>query len=275
MLRGFERLVNSVPPTDTPETPASMRTRLEPSQGTGTAPRAGAVLAVPARRRLGVAERESQIVEAAVRFFAERGLDGQLRDLARDVGITHALLYHYFPTKQALIDRVYQAVCEGRWNPAWEVMLDDPKLSPEDKLVRFYCEYRRANFQRDWIRIFTHSWLSDRAIPDRFFALLREKLFPRLVRETRRHCGVSSRTRPSERELELLMGLHGGIFFIGMRRWVCEEAAHGTGPALHDEVVVTDRVRAYLSHAREMLLATPPAARPRAAPRRGAAAAKP
>lgn len=229
----------------------------------------GAQPAAPARRRLGTAEREGQIVAGAVRFFADRGLDGQLRDLAKDIGITHALLYHYFPTKQALIDRVYREVFEGRWNPDWEQMLDDPKLEPEAKLIRFYCDYGRAIFDREWVRIFIYSGLSDRSIPDRFFALLREKLFPRLVRETRRHCGVNSRAKPSARELELMMGLHGGIFYIGMRRWVYEQAVHSTDVAEHDEVFIRDRVRSYLLSAREVLSEQPPtAAARRAAARR-------
>lgn len=233
--------------------------------------------AAPVRRRLGSAEREGQIVAGAVQFFSERGLDGQLRDLAKSIGITHALLYHYFPTKQALIDRVYREVFEGRWNPAWERMLDDPRLTPEDKLIRFYLEYGRAILQRDWVRIFIHSGLSDRSIPDRFFALLRDKLFPRLVRETRRHCGVTSRARPTPRELELMMGLHGGIFYIGMRRWVYEQAVYSDEAAAYDETTIRDRVRSYLVSAREVLHTPAPvaAARRPAAPRRADVAVSP
>lgn len=223
----------------------------------GRAALAAGKAAAPARRRMATAERESQIVAGAVQFFAERGLDGQLRDLARNIGITHALLYHYFPTKQALIDRVYGEVFEGRWNPAWERMLDDPKLSPEDKLIRFYAEYGRAIFNREWVRIFIYSGLSDRSIPERFFALLREKLFPRLIRETRRHCGSLSRARPSARELELMMGLHGGIFYIGIRRWVYEQAVHSAGVTDNDEVFIRDRVRSYLLSAKAVLEAGP------------------
>ena len=229
-----------------------------------------AAVAAPSRRRLGTAERESQIVAGAVRFFADRGLEGQLRDLARDIGITHALLYHYFPTKQALIDRVYHEIFEGRWNPAWEHMLDDPKLNPEDKLVGFYCAYGRAIFVREWVRIFIHSGLSDRSIPDRFFSLLREKLFPRVIRETRRHCGIASRAKPSARELELMMGLHGGIFYNGMRRWVYEQAVHTETAADQDDIYIRDRVRAYLLSANEVLRG--PAASGAAEPSAAAAA---
>ena len=99
------------------------------------------------------------------------------------------------------------------------------------------------------------SGLSDHTIPDRFFALLRSRLFPRLIRETRRHCGVASRAKPTARELELLMGLHGGIFYIGLRRWVYEQAVHGAEASEHDEAYIGDRVRGYLLSAREVLYA--------------------
>ena len=47
---------------------------------------------------MATAERSRQILEGAIQFFAVHGFDGQLRDLAKSIGITHALLYHYYPT---------------------------------------------------------------------------------------------------------------------------------------------------------------------------------
>jgi AcrR family transcriptional regulator len=233
---------------------------------------ATAELSVPPRRRLAVAERERQIVRGAIRFFSDRGLDGQLRDLAKNVGVTHALLYHYFPTKQALIDRVYVELFEGLWKPEWEQWLDDPTAAVQDKLCRFYIDYARSILERDFVRILVFSGLSDRTIPDRFFALLHQKLFPRLIRETRTHCGVASLAPPSPREHELLMGLHGGIFYIGLRRWVYEQSAAGAESAEHDPTYIRDRVQAYLLSARDVLYARParrrraPAALPSPAP---------
>ena len=225
------------------------------------------------RTRLSTAERERQIVAGAIRFFSDRGLDGQLRDLAKNIGTTHALLYHYFPTKQALIDRVYTELFEGLWKPEWERILDDPKLDATAKFNLFYTDYAKAILDRDFVRILVFSGLSDHYIPDRFFVLLRERLFPRLIRETRRHCGVSSRARPSARELELLMGLHGGIFYIGLRRWVYEQSVHGAEAAEHDEDHIRDRVKGYLLSAKDVLYPAAPAAlvKPtRAVPRRKA-----
>ena len=206
-------------------------------------------VAEPARRRLTPADREHQIVEGAIAFFSEHGLDGQLRDLARQLGITHTLLYHYFPTKQALIERVYTEIFEGRWKPQWEVLLDDKTLDVETKLTRFYSDYAKVILQSDWVRIFVFSGLSDRYITDRYFALLRKKLFPRLVRETRKYRGVSSRSKPTGRELELLLGLHGNVFYMGIRRWIYGQAVHEMqSVVMNDDVehYISDKVMAYL-----------------------------
>jgi AcrR family transcriptional regulator len=199
------------------------------------------------RKRLLPSERERQIVEGAVRFFSQHGLGGQLRDLARDLNITHTLLYHYFPTKQALLERVYADLFAGRWRSSWEGLLDDKTLDAQTKLTRFYTEYAELILERDWVRVFVFSGLSDRFITDRYFALLGEKLFPRLVRESRRHLGKPHRGKPTAREMELIMGLHGSIFYMGMRRWVYGHAplSHKTEP--FDAQYIADRVRGYLS----------------------------
>ena len=201
---------------------------------------------VGARRRLLPSERERQIVEGAVRFFSEHGLDGQLRDLARELGITHTLLYHYFPTKQALLERVYADLFAGRWRADWEGLLDDKTLDVETKLTRFYTEYAQLILERDWVRVFVFSGLSDRFITDRYFALLGEKLFPRLVRESRRYRGRPNRGKPTAREMELIMGLHGSIFYMGLRRWVYGHEVLERKTEPFGEVFIRDRVRGYL-----------------------------
>lgn len=198
------------------------------------------------RRRLLPLARERMLVEGAIRFFSEHGLDGQLRDLARSLGITHTLLYHYFPTKQALIERVYAELFEGRWRAEWESLLDDRTLEVQHKLTRFYIEYAKVVLERDWVRIFIFSGLSDRYITERYFSMLEVKLFPRLIRESRRFRGHTGRGKATARELELLMGLHGGIFYIGMRRWVYGHASGNAVAGAIDEVYIRDRVCSYL-----------------------------
>lgn len=223
-------------------------------------------LEAPVRRRMGVVERERHILDGAIQFFAVHGFGGQLRDLAKSIGVTHALLYHYFPTKQALVDRVYLEVFEGRWRAEWDALLDEPDMSAEGKFTAFYLEYVTITLSQEFVRILVFSGLTDHTITDRFFAMLRVRLFPRLIRETRRFRGVVSRAKPSEREMELLMGLHGGFFYITMRRWiyaqdVYSESAHEG----YDEHLVRDRVRAYLNASRDLFAGTTGSTRKRPA----------
>ena len=199
------------------------------------------------RRRMSVAARERHIVDGAIGFFAEQGFTGQMRDLASAIGVTHTLVYHYFPTKQALIDRVYAEVFEGRWKTEWEQLLDDHKLSPQEKFVRFYCEYAQAVLTREFVRILVFSGLADHSITDRFFALRGERLFPRLIRETRRYRQCASRARTHPREHELLMGLHGSVFYGGIRAFVYGQTSQAGSGSLTDEKLITDRVVGYLA----------------------------
>jgi len=213
------------------------------------------------RRRLDAREREQQIADGAAEFFARRGLDAHMRELAAELGIAHTLLYHYFPTKRSLIERVYEQTIAGRWQARWEILLDDPRMPVEDKLHAFYREYLPAILTPEWLRILVHSGLSDGLIPTRYFALVREKLFPRLLREARRSAGSRSRARATPREEALLMGFHGGlIYHLGIWPLVYQQHFSGEGdPALVD-TFIRDRVRGFLAQVPELL---PPRARAR------------
>jgi hypothetical protein len=119
------------------------------------------------------------------------------------------------------------------------------------------------------------SGLTDHTITDRFFALLRARLFPRLIRETRKHRGMVSRTKPSEREMELLMGLHGGFFYITMRRWIYDQDVYSeTTQQGYSELLVRDRVHAYLQASRELFSPSPAASVSKAAVKKRSPAAR-
>ncbi len=218
------------------------------------------------RRRLSAADREQQILASAVDFFARRGFDAQTRELAAEIGITHALLYHYFATKQALIDRVYETVFIGRWDPQWETLLDGP-LPVEDKLCRFYGAYLAAILTPEWLRIFMYSGMSDGLIPARYFGLLRERLFPRLLREARRAHGLRAKALVSAREEGLLMGLHGGlVYHLGVLPLCYGQGFRGQGDPALIECFIRDQVQGYLAQMGVLLaepatLAAVPAAR--------------
>ncbi len=206
----------------------------------------------PARRRMNTADRKRQILDGAIQFFAKHGIDGQLRNLTKELGVTHTLLYHYFPTKEALIKEVYREVFESRWKPEWEELLDDKHLSPEEKLNAFYLDYSNTVLTYNFVRILIFSGLSDHSISDRFFELLRSRLLPRLIRETRKYCDRSTRPKPTHRELEFLMGLHGGIFYIGMRRWIYGQAIYDASSPNAEQDIIRDRISSYLLSAKSL-----------------------
>jgi AcrR family transcriptional regulator len=202
------------------------------------------------RRRLEAREREQQIIVGATDFFARRGLEAQMRELAAELGIAHTLLYHYFPTKRQLIERVYEETIAGRWEARWETLLDDTRLPVADKLQAFYREYLPAILTPEWLRILVHSGLSDGLIPNRYFAMVREKLFPRLLRELRRAGGSRSKARATPREEALLLSFHGGlIYHLGIWPLVYQQSYMGEGdPALMD-IFIGDRIRGLLLQA--------------------------
>ena len=208
----------------------------------------------PVRRRLGAQEREQQIVDGAVDFFARRGLEAQMRELAAELGIAHTLLYHYFPTKRQLIERVYEQTIAGRWDTRWEALLDDPAVPVFDKLMAFYREYLAAILTPEWLRILVHSGLSDGLIPTRYFAMVRDKLFPRLLREARRSAGSRSRAKATPREEALLMGFHGGlIYHLGIWPLVYQQSYTGQGDKALEDQFLADRIRGFLAQVPDVL----------------------
>lgn len=206
--------------------------------------------AAAGRKRLLAHEREQQIVHGAIDFFARRGLDAQMRELAAELGIAHTLLYHYFPTKRLLIERVYEHTIAGRWDSRWEALLDDKRLPVTEKLQRFYVEYLAAILTPEWLRILVHSGLSDGLIPKRYFALLRDKFFPRLLREVRRAAGSRARSAATPREEALLMGFHGGlVYHFGIWPLVYQQHYAGEGDLALMHTLIADRIAGLLQQA--------------------------
>ncbi|MBA4176266.1 MAG: TetR family transcriptional regulator [Leptothrix sp. (in: Bacteria)] len=242
---------------NTEETLAAERPRSTRAAGAPVTSVAAPAAVAPVRRRLGALERERQIVAGATEFFARRGLDAQMRELAAEIGIAHTLLYHYFPTKRHLIERVYAETIAGRWDDRWEGLLDNPRTPVADKLHAFYREYLPAILTPDWLRILVHSGLSDGLIPDRYFAMVRERLFPRLLREARRAAGSASRARATPREEALLMAFHGGlIYHLGIWPLIYRQSYTGQGDAGLTDVFIADRIRGFLAQMPEVMPAT-------------------
>lgn len=173
-------------------------------------------------KRLTGPEREQVIVEEAVRFFAEVGFDGDTRQLAQRLGVTQSLMYKYFPNKAALIDRVYDEVYLGRWNPFWETVIRDRAIPLEDRLVQLYVEYAKAALTRDWVRIFMFSGLRGESINRKYLEVLRARILEPVAEELRHELGLPPVTQVplGIAEIELVWSINARIFYFGQRRWI-------------------------------------------------------
>lgn len=177
--------------------------------------------AVPKKRLTGV-EREQAIADEAVRFFAEVGFDGDTRQLAHRLGVTQSLLYKYFPNKAALIDRVYEEVYVGRWNPFWESVIRDRSIPLEERLIKLYVEYGKTALTWDWVRIFMYSGLRGESINRRYLDVLRTRILEPVAEELRHELGLPTAAQLPlcTAEIELVWSINARVFYFGQRRWI-------------------------------------------------------
>ena len=172
------------------------------------------------RRRLPPEERRQQIVDGAVAFFAEQGLDGKTRDLAKRLGITQSLLFNYFATKDDLLEAVYEKVYLGRLSSDWPHRLADRSQPLRARLLAFYNEYSALIFEYEWMRIFMFSGLAGAELNRRYLAHLGEVILRPVLAEITRE--ATSGPAPC---MEDVWNLHGGIVYIGIRQHIYQMPA--------------------------------------------------
>lgn len=178
----------------------------------------------PRRKNMRSAEREKLIVTEAVRFFAECGFEGKTRELAKRMGVSHAVIYKHFESKEALIERVYEHVYLKRWDPNWDSLVLNRSLSLQERLTQFYIAYADRVFEYDWVRIFVSSGLKSYGLTERYLGIIRTKIIRPAAMEFRYDCGRADDLSPlTEDELEVFWGLHGAVFYIAIRKYVYGE----------------------------------------------------
>lgn len=174
------------------------------------------------QKRLSGAEREQRIAKGAVLYFSEVGFGGDTRELAQRLGVTQSLLYKYFPNKEALINRVFEEVYLGRWNPFWETIIKDRTMALEERLCRLYIEYAKASLTRDWVRIFMFSGLRGEDINRKYLEILKNKILEPIAIELRHELKLpdTSAIPLKTAELEMIWSINARIFYFGQRQWI-------------------------------------------------------
>ena len=170
--------------------------------------------AAPVPRRLDPEARRDQILRAAVAYVAEVGFSGTTRDLARRAGVTQALLYKYFANKAELTEAVFEHVYLGRIDPRWIEEIRDRRRPIQHRLTQFYRQYTGAIFTYEWMRIFMWAGLAGDALNRRYLGHVGERLLAPMAEEIAAAEGGAPPTA------EDLWNLHGGIVYIGIRRFI-------------------------------------------------------
>lgn len=88
----------------------------------------------PLSRRQHAEERREQILDAALHIFSEKGFAGtSIREIAREVGVTEGLLYHYFESKEQLLHACWK---ERSWQAHLERILAGAEGKPLSDVLR-------------------------------------------------------------------------------------------------------------------------------------------
>ena len=83
---------------------------------------------MPSRQRLTPADRRAQLLTVGARLFAAHPYaDVLMEEVAEEAGVSRALLYRHFPSKQALFTAVYQQAADQ--------LLAETRFDPTDSLV--------------------------------------------------------------------------------------------------------------------------------------------
>lgn len=176
--------------------------------------------APPRRRRLRGVDRVAAILDAAAELFAEDGFSGSTREIARRLGVTQALLYRYFPSKDALITATLERAFADRWENGWDQLLADESVPLVDRLTQFYVAYAQG-MSRLRLRLWVQSALAGQDFARRYGFRLSLKILMPIARGLRRLAGIDPDSRPMTLgERELAMILHGGIAFLMIRKYV-------------------------------------------------------
>lgn len=136
------------------------------------------------RKRLTRAERRRSIVRAAAPIFASKGFRGATtRDLAQAAGVSEALLYRHFPSKQALYEAITREHLEDReLHPGFDRLL---AMAPSTRRLVLTVEYLIGHVVEgegeDFPRLMAQSLLGDGEFARTALARFQRELGPFFV----------------------------------------------------------------------------------------------
>ena len=131
---------------------------------------------VDLRLRLAAGDRRSQILAAALEVFSEQGFHGtRTRELAERAGVSEALVFRHFPTKDAIIRAIFDLI---DFEERVRVMEDRfSRMPPREALVSL-AEHVLTNLrdQPDVFRVVFFGVLETPKLAGRFYRLFLSRI---------------------------------------------------------------------------------------------------
>ncbi len=128
------------------------------------------------KKRLSQEERRTQIIGVAMALFASKGFKGATtRAIAKAAGVSEAIIFRHFATKEDLYDAIITHTVEKRQH-LWEA--EESSLKETEDLETLLCDFAHAYIRRNrqdptFIRLMMYSALEDHKFREKFFEIYR------------------------------------------------------------------------------------------------------
>ena len=122
--------------------------------------------------------RRNQILDSAQKLVYTIGYEQMtIQDILNDLSISKGAFYHYFDSKQALLEGLVDRLLVEAVNGLFPI-LKDPDLPALEKFHRFFAASSRwKTDQKEYLLAFTRMWYTDEN------ALIRQKVQPALIQQ--------------------------------------------------------------------------------------------
>ena len=128
----------------------------------------------PTKRERQAEERRNQLVDAALRLFAEKGFEKTtIKDLSEAVGVAQGLIYHYYGSKEELL---FAAVDRHGFLPELRRVLAASYERPADEVLPEIAGdfYALLEEKRDLVRVFFRESQTNPEVGKRLVDIIRE-----------------------------------------------------------------------------------------------------
>lgn len=117
--------------------------------------------------------RKQMVIDTAINIFHQKGYrTATLDDVAHELGLSKAALYHYVSSKEDLLSLIYIQALENYFASAYEI--DEMDLAPPEKL-RYLIRHHIENIIIGNLPMFAVFFSEENQLPEKQFQRIREE----------------------------------------------------------------------------------------------------